>query len=184
MPTASWDSRGRAGDVGGEDDVVEAVEGRSLERLLAEDVEGGTGNVAGLECGGESSVVNQFTAGAVDDADVGLHFGEGGGVDDALGLGGEADVEREIVRGRDEFVEVNEADAVFAGDGSGDEGIVADEFHAEGAGAAGDLEADPAEAEDAEGLGFEFAALEGFFSPSGRRAWRRWLWEAGGRGRA
>ena len=42
-----------------------------------------------------------------------------------------------------------------------DEGVVADELHAEGAGAAGDLEADAAEAYDAEGLVAEFLTLEG-----------------------
>jgi hypothetical protein len=40
---------GGAGDVRAEEDVVEAEVGRVLERLLAEDVEGSAGDVAGLD---------------------------------------------------------------------------------------------------------------------------------------
>ena len=86
---------GGAGDVGREEDVVEGLEGRVLEGLLVEDVECGTGYVAGLDGFGEGLFDDEFgAAGAVDDADALLHDGEGGGVDEAFGLGGEADVGR------------------------------------------------------------------------------------------
>ena len=95
-------------------------------------------------------------------------------VDEAFGLGGEADVEGEVVGGLEDLVDGDEGDVVLAGDDGGDEGVVADEVHAEAGGAAGDFEADAAEADDAEGLAAELGALEGFFLPLGRRAWWRW----------
>jgi len=61
----------------------------------------------------------------------------------------------------------DEGYVIFAGDDGGDEGVVADEMHAEAGGAAGDLEADTAEAYDAEGLAAELGALQGFFVPLG-----------------
>ena len=64
---------GGAGDVRGEDDVVEVEEGRVLEGLLVEDVEGGAGDVAGLDGVGEGLFDDELAAGAVDDADALLH---------------------------------------------------------------------------------------------------------------
>jgi len=156
---------GGSGDVGGEDDVVEGGEGGVSGGLLVEDVEGGAGDVTGLEGGGQVGFDDELAAGAVDDADAFLHGGEGGGVEDAGGLRGEADVEGEEVGHREELFDGDEADGVFAGDGGGDEGVVAEELHAEVAGAAGDFEADAAKAEDAEFFSAELGALEGFFLP-------------------
>ena len=90
----------------------------------------------------------------------------GGCVDEAFGLGGEADVEGEVVGGLEDLVDGDEGDVVLAGDDGGDEGVVADEVHAEGAGAAGDLEADAAEADDAEGLAAELRSPGGISSPT------------------
>ena len=156
---------GRTGDVGGEDDVVELEEGGVFEGLVVEDVERGSGDVAGFEGVGEGFLDDEFAACAVDDADALLHDGEGVGIDEALGLRGEADVEGEVVGRLEDFIDGDEGDVVLASDDWGDEGIVADDFHAEAAGAAGDFEADAAEADDAEGLAAEFGALEGFFFP-------------------
>ena len=88
---------GRTGDVRREQDVVEVEEGRVLERLLAEDVERGAGDVAGLDGSASACVDDQLAAGAVDDADALLHDGERVRVDQAFGLRGEADVQREVV---------------------------------------------------------------------------------------
>ena len=88
---------GGAGDVRAEQDVVEAEVGRVLERLLAEDVERGAGDVAGLDGFGEGFVDDELAAGAVDDADALLHDGDGVLVDEAFGLRREADVQREEV---------------------------------------------------------------------------------------
>ena len=156
---------GGAGDVRGEDDVVEVEEGGVFEGLLVEDVEGGAGDVAGLDGVGEGLLDDELAAGAVDDADALLHDADGGLVDEAFGLGGEADVEGEVVGGLEDLVDGDEGDVVLAGDDGGDEGVVADEVHAEAGGAAGDLEADAAEADDAEGFAAELGALEGFFLP-------------------
>ena len=124
---------------------------------------------------------DELAAGAVDDADALLHDADGGLVDEAFGLGGEADVEGEVVGGFEDLVDGDEGYVVLAGDDGGDEGVVADEVHAEAGGAAGDFEADAAEADDAEGFAAELGALEGFFLPFCRRAW--WSWRGGWRGR-
>ena len=67
----------------------------------------------------------------------------------------------------EDLVDGDEGYVVLAGDDGGDEGVVADEVHAEAGGAAGDFEADAAEADDAEGFAAEFGALERFFLPLG-----------------
>ncbi len=158
---------GGSGDVRREDDVVEIAEDGFLERLLVEDVERGAGDLAGLEGFGEGGFDDELAAGAVDDADALLHDGDRGGVDHALGLGGEADVEGEVVGLLEDVVDGDEGDVVLAGDDGRDEGVVADELHAEAAGATGDFEADAAEADDAECLAAELPGPEGIFLPLG-----------------
>ncbi len=74
-------------------------------------------------------------------------------------------MEGEKVGGFEDFIDGDEGDAILAGDDRGDEGVVADEVHAESRGATGDFKANAAEADDAEGLAAEFGALEGFFVP-------------------
>ena len=143
---------GGAADVGREQNGVDAEEGRVFDGLLVEDVEGSAGDVARFQGFRESLFDDELAAGAVDDANAFFHDGQGGGVDEALGLGGEADVEGEVVGGLEDFVDGDQGDVVLAGDDGGDEGVVADEVLAEGFGAAGDLEADSTEADDAEGL--------------------------------
>ena len=156
---------GGSGDVGREDDVVEGVEGGVFEGLLVEDVEGGAGYLAGLECFGECGFDDELAAGAIDDADALLHDAERGLIDEAFCLGGEAYVEGEVVGLLEDVVDVDESDAVLAGDNRGYEGVVADDVHSEAGGTAGDFEADTAEAYDAEGFASELGALEGFFIP-------------------
>ena len=126
-------------------DVVELEVGRVLQRLLAEDVERGAGDVAGLDGFGEGFVDDELAARAVHDADARLHDGERVLVDEAFGLRREADVQREEVGVGEDFVDGDEGDAVLARDDGSDEGVVAEEVHAEGLGAAGDFEADAAE---------------------------------------
>jgi hypothetical protein len=64
-----------------------------------------------------------------------------------------------------DVVDVGHFDAEFFGGGGGDEGVVAEDAHAEGAHALGDFAADLAQAEDAEGLAEEFLAGDGFLVP-------------------
>src|SRR5436309_4992835 len=134
--------------MGREDDVVEVEEGGVFEGLLVEDVEGGAGYVAGFDGLGECLFDDELTAGAVDDADALLHDADGGLVDEAFGLGGEADVECEVVGGLQDLVNGDEGYIVLAGDDGGYERIVADEVHAEAGGAACDFETDAAEANE------------------------------------
>ncbi len=74
-------------------------------------------------------------------------------------------MEREVVGAGDELFERDELDAVFARDGGGDEGVAADDFEAEAAGAACDFKADTAEAENAEGFAAQLRALQRFLFP-------------------
>ena len=129
------------------------------------DVEGGAADSATGNAFGESIFNDELAAGAVHDADAGLHDGDGLPVDEAFGLGGEADVEGEEVGLAEEVVDGDEGDVVLAGDHGRDKGVVADQGHAEGAGAAGDLETDAPETDDAEGLAAELGALERFLVP-------------------
>ena len=65
----------------------------------------------------------------------------------------------------EDFVDGHERDVVFARDDGGDEGVVAEQVHAEGLGAAGDLKADAAEADDAERFAAELGALQRLLVP-------------------
>ena len=85
-----------------------------------------------------------------------------------LGFGWwKANVEGEVVGVTEDLVDGHEGDVVLAGDDRGNEGIVADDVHAEDGGAAGGLESGRLEADDAEGLAAELGAPEGFFLPLG-----------------
>ncbi len=72
---------GGAGDVWGEDDVVQVVEGGFFEGFLVEDVECGSGYVTGFNGVGEGLFDDELAASAVDDADALLHDADGGLVD-------------------------------------------------------------------------------------------------------
>ena len=173
---------GGSGDVGGEDDVVEVEEGGVLEGLLVEDVEGGSGYLAGLEGFGEGGFDDELAAGAVDDADALLHDGDGGGVDEAFGLGGEAYVEGEVVGGLEDLVDGDEGDVVLTGDDGGDEGVVADEVHAEAGGRGGRLRGRCGRGLRCRGFCRGAPSPGGIFSPIWPDAW--WSWREGWRGPA
>ena len=159
---------GCTGNVRAQKHVVEAVVCRLLERLLAEDVEGGPGDFTRLESLDERLVDDKLAAGAVDDANTGLHDADGVRVDEPFGLGGQSDVECEVVGVLEDVVDRDERDVVLAGDDGGDEGVVANERHAEGVGAAGDFEADAPEPDDAERLAPQLGALQGLLIPLAR----------------
>src|SRR3954453_19718838 len=115
---------GCAGDMRGKDDVLEVEEGGILEGLLVEDVEGGAGYVAGFDGIGECLFDDELAAGAVDDANALLHDANGGLIDEAFGLGGEADVEGKVVGGLQDLVDGDEGYIVLAGDDGGYKGVV------------------------------------------------------------
>ncbi len=110
---------GRAGDVRGEDDVVQVEEGGVFEGLLMEDVEGSSCDVAGLNGLGEGFLDDELAACAVDDANALLHDADGCLIDEAFSLRGEADVEGEEVGGFEDLVDGDEGYVVFAGDDRG-----------------------------------------------------------------
>ena len=68
-----------------------------------QNVERGSGDLAGFDGAAEGGDVDQFTAGAVDDSDAVLHFGEGFVVEHAHGFRGESDVQGDVVGLREEL---------------------------------------------------------------------------------
>jgi len=132
---------------------------------VAEDVERCAGDVAGLDCLGESFIHNELAARAVDDTNALLHLRDGLLVDQAFGLRRKTYVEREEVGAGKDFVEREQSDVVFAGNDRRDERIVADDVHAESLGAASDFEANASEADDAKGLVAKLRTLQRFFVP-------------------
>ena len=75
-------------------------------------------------------------------------------------------MECKVVAGGKELLSGHETNSGFASDGCGDKRVVPDQFKAKAAGALGDLKADPAESEDAEGLAPEFDARDVFLFPA------------------
>jgi hypothetical protein len=98
--------------VGGEDDVVHRAEGRvGTERFFFEDIEGGTGDAAGLEGLDEGLFLHDGAAGGVDEHGSGFHAGELGGAEQAAGVGCERTVHENVVGFGEEVVEGDEFDA-------------------------------------------------------------------------
>ena len=81
----------------GQDHVVQAEIRRILQRLLAEDIEGGPGHLAGAQGLDQGCIVDQLAAGAVDDAHVLPHRGQRRGVDNPRGLRGKPHVQGQII---------------------------------------------------------------------------------------
>ena len=130
-------------------------------RLLHENVEGGAGQVAGLEGVGQRLFVNDAAAGAVDDAGALAHQGHLAGADQVARLVGERRVDGEEIDLRQQSIEIGGGlDADLAGGGGGEERVEAEHLHVEAGGAAGDLAADAAEADDAERLAGQLRADE------------------------
>ena len=139
--------------------LAEGVVGR--ERFGGKDVQRGGGDLARIERGQEVVFDHDFAAGAIDHADLGFHLGEGAGIEHAVRLVGDRQVDGDEIGIAVNVVEVrDEREAERFGALLGEEGVVGQDVHAEGQGAAGDLAADAAHAEDAEGLAHQLDALE------------------------
>src|SRR5262249_55606408 len=80
------------------DDIGAAEQNVGLGRLLNEDVEGGTGNVTGIERRRERGFVHQSATRTINDANALLHLRDRIGVNDVLGLVGQRRVQRDEVR--------------------------------------------------------------------------------------
>ena len=152
---------GRGAQVGRDDDVGVAEERVVGDRLLGEDVQRGAGDLAGVDRGLEVLVDHERPAGDVDDPHAVLALGQRLGVDEALGLRGLGQVQRDEVAGGEHVVGglgllgADLAEALRA-----DERVVGDDAHAEGAGADRDQLADAAEAEHAERLALDLGPAE------------------------
>ena len=163
---------GRGGaEVRGEVGAGEGAQGVVLgEGLFDEHVEAAAAALAGSERGREGGFVDDAAAGAVHDLHALLHLREGGFIDHAFGrallaLLDEGHVDGDVVGQGEDFVEGRDRHAEGLGTGLGEVRIVGQHLHAEGEGALGDLGADAAETEHAEGLAEEFGAGEGLTVP-------------------
>ena len=144
---------GRGAEVGGVEDLGVADQGVAGGRGLdVEHVDGRFGQPALVEGGGDGGGVDEAAPGCVDQDRSGLDDGESGGVDQVAGLVGEGRVEGDVVGGGEQLVEIDELDAGLPADPLADEGVVGQNRHLEGLGPGRDGPADPAEADDAEGL--------------------------------
>ena len=142
-----------------------AVIWRILERLVAEHVQRRSAQLSRLQRRHHRSVVEQLAAGAVHQPRALLHLREVGGVDHALGLRRESDVQADVVGLGEQLVQRHQRDLQLLREAEGDVGIVRDDLHAERDRALGDLDANLAQPDDAQGLALEFGALQGFLFP-------------------
>ena len=139
-------------------DVVELEQRAVGARLGREDVEPGGGDPALLERGVERGLVDDAAAGRVDEDQGGLDAVQLLVADQAESLGGLGQVDRHEVGLGEQRVEVDEPDPHLGGAAGLDVGVVGDDRHAEGAQALGHEDADPAQADDADGLLVELDA--------------------------
>ena len=144
--------------MGGEHDVVELEQRRAGGRLAHEHVEACAGDAVRLEGRVERVLVDESTAGDVDDEGRRLHERELVGADHARGLGRLRHVDRDEVAGLQKLVEAQQRDAELLGACAGDVGVVGDHGHPEGLQALRDESADAAEADDADSLLVELDA--------------------------
>ena len=102
---------------------------------------------------GERRFVDQRTAGGVDQHRSRFHLRQRRGVDQMAGLRRQRHVERDHVGNGEQLVEWQEGDAeVPLGRRIGPQRIEVDDVGGEGAGAGGDLPADPPQTDEADGL--------------------------------
>ncbi len=126
--------------------------GRVGARLGGEDVEPGGGDATLLERGVQSGLVDDAAAGGVDEHQRRLDLVQLLGADQAGGLGRLRQVDRHEVGLGEQRVEVDESDAHLGGAAGLHVRVVGDHLHAEGAEPLRDEDADPTEADDADGL--------------------------------
>ncbi|MCG3162255.1 MAG: hypothetical protein JMDDDDMK_03496 [Acidobacteria bacterium] len=134
-------------------------------RLLLENIERGSRDLARFDRVVERLFVNQTAARAVDDAHAAFHFSEGRLTDDAARFFGQRRVNGDEIRPLEDFVERGKFDARARGDIFGDERIVSDDLHRQPLGARGDDLADVAESDHAQSFSGEFGAHETFLVP-------------------
>lgn len=135
-------------------------------RFGPEDVEAGAAHVAALDGVGERGFVDELAPGRVHDPHAGLASGEARRVEEALRRGRGRHVQRDVVGPGAELVDRQQRDAQVGGDVRGDERVVGDDLHAEGAGPLADLLPDTSESHDAERLAAQLGAGEAALLPA------------------
>jgi len=135
------------------------------QRLLLEDVQRGAGDLAGVERGDQGFVVEQATARAVDDAHAGLAARQRINAEDVVRAVGQRRVQRQEVRLRQDLVDLEQFDAERLGDLGRQEGVEAEDAHAEGLGADRDVAPDASQPDDPAGLAVQLDAHQPFLVP-------------------
>ena len=136
--------------------------GRRLDR---EHVEGGAGDMAGIERRPQRRLVDQPAARAIDDAHAAAHFLERLLVDDVPGLLGERRVQGDEIGAPEQLVELDLLDAEIGRPLGRQERIEGDHLHLQPVRAVGDDRADIAAADDAERLAGDLDAHEAVLLP-------------------
>src|SRR5262249_15839094 len=109
------------------------------------DIKGGAGEMARLQGRDEGLLIDDASAGAVDDAGALLHAGELRGADQVARLVGQWRVDGEEVAARQQLVEARDPlNAQLAGAIRSEEGIETDYLHVEAGAPTRDLPADAA----------------------------------------
>ena len=139
--------------------LIEGEERAVGARLDVEHVESGAGDLTRTHRFGERFFVDDSAARHVDHTEIGLGLGEDVAADDALGLLGLGEVNRDEIALRDEVVELNHLHTHLTSAIGRDVGVVRDETHTEASRALRHQFADATEADDAEGLVGEFDTL-------------------------
>ena len=149
--------RGGGAQVGDGDDVFQPQE------AVVGEV-GGVGRaLAALQGGDEGGRVHQVAPGKVEDAHAVLHLPQGFGTHHALGVGGEGQVQGDVVAVLVDLIQgqgaVHPAGQVPGGF-HGEEGVVAVDVHAQQAGGVGHQDADGPQAHHAQGLALDLGSGE------------------------
>ena len=151
---------GRAGaEVGCDDHLLEAEQGRRGARLGGKYVDGSAADVARRDGVRESLLVEEPATGGVDYADSRLGLGKQLLADKAPGLRGARKVDGHEIRAGEHIFELGELGADLARPVRGHIRVVGDEPHTEGGRPLGHERADATEADDPERLAVQLDAL-------------------------
>jgi len=115
---------------------------------------------------GQSLLVHELAAGAVDDPHAFLGVAEEVPSHDALRLRSERQVQADVVGAREQFGERNQGDIQIARDKRGNEGIVGEDFEFQSPGALDHLDADAPQAQDSQNLPAQLLPLEKLLLPA------------------
>ena len=133
------------------------------EELVVAEIGDVLSHLAALKSLKHSVGVYKTVAAVVENAHAVLHLGDHLGVDHVLCLGSERNVDSEVIAGgHDLFCALEEGDVGVESErvGNGDEGIEADNLHAESVSRVRNENADRAETDNAEGLAHDLGAYE------------------------